>query len=125
MKTGQCSQQGFALVEYVVLIIVVITALLAFRGYVQRAYQGQMVKAGEGFAYGRQYDPSDTMACAYDDAIYGWYSTACYSHQYAQDACNISATPLDCASNAMKACTNGCQVDGAFNSVNSVNSTTP
>ncbi|MBF0386472.1 MAG: hypothetical protein HQL20_01290 [Candidatus Omnitrophica bacterium] len=104
-------KKAFALVEYMVLIIVVISCLLAFRGYIQRAYQGQMATAGESFAFGRQYDPNDTIACVYDDKEDIWYSQACYDHQHAVSGCKSSINYILCTNTAMHACLNGCKVN--------------
>ena len=48
---------GVAMLEYVMVIVIVIVALVAFSRYMQQAMQGQYKKAGETFAFGRQYTP--------------------------------------------------------------------
>ena len=83
MKNFCCQQRAFAFMEYLVMIIVIITALMAFRFYVQRGYQGQMARAGETFAFGRQYNPKDTFVCMYDNKKNVWFSEACYKQALA------------------------------------------
>lgn len=104
------TNKGVAIVEYIVVILVIIAAMLAFRGYVQRAYQGSIARSGETFAYGRQFDPKDTIACAFDDKQNIWYAQACYNHNYAKANCRISADPGACRNTAIKDCTLGCQI---------------
>ncbi|MBF0331979.1 MAG: hypothetical protein HQL17_08615 [Candidatus Omnitrophica bacterium] len=108
MKTRMRQQQAFAVIEYVVLIIVVIAALVGFRSYLQRGLQGQYRKAGETFGFGRQYSPTASIECAYDDEALVWYSTACFNNKVLQDGCKNRADYFVCAHTSMQACTAGC-----------------
>jgi hypothetical protein len=58
-----------------------------------------MARSGESFAFGRQYDPKDTIVCVYDG---GWYSEACYNNKIAQGMSSAAAK-------ADPACRLGCQ----------------
>ncbi|MEI6437115.1 MAG: hypothetical protein WCO69_00020 [Candidatus Omnitrophota bacterium] len=101
--------KGFAVMEYILLLLVIIGGLTVFRGYFQRAYYGQMATTSETFAYGRQYSPDDTIACAFDDkaSVNGvWYSEACYDHLFAQRNCKSSGS--GCGNQLMLDCTAGC-----------------
>ncbi len=71
-------RKAFAVIEYLVMVAIIVLTFITFRFYVQHGYQGQMARTGESFAFGRQYDPEDTIVCAYDGF---WYSEACYNHQ--------------------------------------------
>lgn len=97
------SLRGISILEYTVFIVVLLSAFLAFRFYFTGAYNGQMRKAGESFAFGRQYDPRRSITCTYDDKLYIWYSDACYDHQVViqdckskvdSNACEAWQTPL-------------------------------
>ncbi|MBF0595773.1 MAG: hypothetical protein HQL22_12520 [Candidatus Omnitrophica bacterium] len=103
-------KNAFAFLEYLVLIVVIVSAFIAFRFYVQRGYQGQMERSGESFAFGRQYDPNDTMACVYNDKLYVWYAEACAEHQFRAQGCNKSTDYQKCVETIMNSaeCTAPC-----------------
>lgn len=90
---------AFTILEYVLMLIVLIVGLIAFKFYIQRAYQGQMSRAGEGFSHGRLYSPRDTIVCVYD--LGRWYSEACYRSQRDQH-------PGWSHTDGVLACTMGC-----------------
>ena len=99
------NRQAFSVMEYVVLLVLVVSAMITFRLYLQRGYQGQMRKAGEGFAFGRQYDPNKTRHCAYDAMVNGWYSTACYDHVFAKAKCTQEVDmEAGCSGNMAQIC---------------------
>ncbi|MBI4322873.1 MAG: hypothetical protein HY596_01210 [Candidatus Omnitrophica bacterium] len=51
---------GQTAVEYAVLIVVVVAALLAMAVYAKRALTGKWREVGDTFGYGRQYEPGAT-----------------------------------------------------------------
>ncbi len=114
MNQGFCvkkktqKQQAFAMLEYVLLMIVIITALAAFSSYIQRGMQGQYRKSGETFGYGRQYSAYASLECAFDDKANVWYSVACFNNQILLDHCKNSADYFTCARGTMNKCTLGC-----------------
>ncbi len=110
MRAGHASRKAFAMVEYMVLFIVIISTMVLFRGYILRAFNGQSSRAGEGFAFGRQFSPQNSVACVYDDKMNLWYAQACYNHNYAVAGCKSSADPIACSRGVMTACTLGCQI---------------
>ena len=64
--------RAFAMLEYVMLIIILAAALFTFRTYLQRAFQGQYRKAGESFGFLRQYNPGSSIDCAFDPETNSW-----------------------------------------------------
>ncbi len=73
--------QGYSIFEYVVLIILVLSALFIFRSYILKALNGKHKALGDAYGFGRQYDPKRTIACGYDDRINAWYDETCYENQ--------------------------------------------
>ena len=103
--------------EYLVLIITLVVALTVFRFYIQRGLQGGMMRTGETYGYGRQFDHRDTLVCKYDDKISTWYSEACYAHGIVQSQCeiqvsgdvaNLDQARIDCENAVKRACAIGC-----------------
>jgi Flp pilus assembly pilin Flp len=99
---------GMAMIEYVVLLLAILTALISFSYYVKRSLQGNYRKAGENFGYGREYSPTATLECAYDDKSGLWYSTACFHNKVVAFKCKDTVDYFSCATQAMGACTTGC-----------------
>jgi len=58
MKTWESisSNKANLMVEYAVLIVVILAALLAISVYFKRAISGRWREAADTFGYGRQYD---------------------------------------------------------------------
>lgn len=52
--------RGQTAVEYAVLLVVVVAALLTMAVYAKRALTGKWREAGDTFGYGRQYEPQAT-----------------------------------------------------------------
>ena len=61
-----------------VLVVIIISAFLVLRNYIQRGIYGMWGQAGQSFAYGRQYDPQKTTECAFDDVSNQWYDRNCF-----------------------------------------------
>ncbi|MDD3374215.1 MAG: hypothetical protein PHY73_00635 [Candidatus Omnitrophica bacterium] len=55
LKTKKYNKKGQTLLEFVVLFIVIISALIAMRTYIQRGVQGKWKETIDGM--GKQYDP--------------------------------------------------------------------
>jgi hypothetical protein len=79
---------GVSVLEYVIVIIVVVLALVAMRPYLKNAIIGQYRKAGEGFGFMRQYDPKNTLACIQDESGF-WYSRRCFENKMAKCPINV------------------------------------
>jgi hypothetical protein len=107
--------RAFAVMEYLVLIIMIIMALTVFRFYIQHGMQGQMMRTGESYGFGRLFDHSDTLVCQYDDKLKLWYSEVCYQHDIRVNDCvrmqpsSINDDPSRRCFDAVKArCQAGC-----------------
>ena len=68
------------MIEYTLVIVIVIGALLAMQKYIVRGFAGQWKRAGDSFGYEKQYDPKLTTRCAWlDDKEYSkWYQVECF-----------------------------------------------
>ena len=110
MKSAENKQRAFAVIEYVMLISIMILGLVAFQPYIQRAMHGQYRKAGESFAFGRQYSGSATIQCAYDDQADVWYSVECFNNEVLKTTppCKNQADYFSCAHAVMHACASSC-----------------
>ncbi len=81
------NKRAFSTVEYIVLIIVIISALIIFRPMFERYFFGRWRATGESFSFGRQYDSKETIACAYmmkDEDNGVWYDEACWENNQCQ-----------------------------------------
>jgi len=54
------AKKGFSSLEYVVLIIVIIAALVVMSSHLRRAISGKWRTAADSFGQGRQYAPGVT-----------------------------------------------------------------
>lgn len=54
-------RKGFSILEYTILVVVVLAALIAMRFYVQRAIMGKYRQATDTFGFGRQFEPGRTQ----------------------------------------------------------------
>jgi hypothetical protein len=75
------NKKAFSIVEYTVLFIIIIVAFLIMRSYIQRGVYGQWGKAGQSFAFGRQYDPQKSIECGFDQQSGLWYDHNCVESQ--------------------------------------------
>jgi Flp pilus assembly pilin Flp len=78
------NKKGFSVVEYAVLFVIIITAFLVMRNYIQRGIYGTWAKAGQTFAFGRQYDSQKSVECSFDEQSKLWYDQNCYESTYNQ-----------------------------------------
>ena len=74
------NKKAFAVIEYAMILIIVIGAFLVMRSYIQRGIFGMSARAGQSFAYGRQYDPQKTIECGFDGITGSWYDTNCFKN---------------------------------------------
>lgn len=102
------TRKAFSLLEYVVLLLVVLTVLISFRGFLQRSLQGQYRKVGETIGFLRQYSPRATIDCAYDDMLHIWYSQACFDNELLAAGCTRSTSFNTCAGSVKAACQAAC-----------------
>jgi len=79
-------RNGVIAFEYMILFVLILSAILVFHKYIIRSFAGGWAKAGDVFGHGQQYDPrlpggggSDT--CAYLHHYGAWVNDRCY------DAC--------------------------------------
>ncbi len=63
MKLRKTTRCGQTLLEFVVLFIILVAALLAMRKYIQRGVQGKWKESVEGMA--KQYDPAGNVDVTY------------------------------------------------------------
>jgi len=85
------NRKAFSIVEYAALLIIVISAFLIMKTYIQRGIHGNWGKTGQTFAFGRQYDPQNTIECGYDDTANMWYDRNCLV-SYTAAACSDGST---------------------------------
>jgi len=72
------NKKGFSVIEYAVLLVIIIGAFLIMKSYIQRGLFGTWGQAGQGFAYGRQYDSQKTVECSFDEQSNLWYDRNCF-----------------------------------------------
>lgn len=75
-------KKGFSIVEYLVTILIVITAMVVFKDYIIRGLTGRWKTGSDQIGFGRQFEPTDTVECAYDYQFnQGWYDVTCVDNQ--------------------------------------------
>ena len=89
------NKNGFSVVEYTILFVIVVGAFLVMRNYIQRGIYGQWQQSGQTFAFGRQYDPQKTIECSFDEQSNLWYD-----HNCAQSQCNGVSSCIESAVNS-------------------------
>lgn len=73
-------RQAFSILEYIFVLLLVISSLIVMGAYIHRGMQGQYRRAGESFSDFRQHDPHASQDCNYDDQLGIWYSEKCFDH---------------------------------------------
>jgi len=75
-------QKAASTIEYVLLIIIFVSAIFLMQKQIARSFFGRWKDLGDGFGYGEQYDPKTTTECGryVDPATQGetWYLQKCY-----------------------------------------------
>jgi len=94
-----------AAIEYVVVIITILSAFLVFQKYITRGLVGHWKASGDAFGQGRQYDPNSTIRCAFDFQFTNtWYDQPCYF----RNNCDFSCLSMFGDIAACRACIAGC-----------------
>jgi len=105
--------KGRALMEYVVLIIIILTALYWMKGPIARAFYGRWKATGDSFAFGRQYDPKGTMACTrykLSDQTWVWADERCFDGgRRVCDALRSASAVVACEDGLITQCAANCQ----------------
>ena len=52
--------KGFAAIEYIIMILVILAALIGMADFIRRSLSGKYRETGNAFGYGRQYQPGVT-----------------------------------------------------------------
>ncbi|MDD3374216.1 MAG: hypothetical protein PHY73_00640 [Candidatus Omnitrophica bacterium] len=82
------NKKASSVVEYSVLILLFIGAMIAMRHQIHRSFFGRWKETADRFGYGQQYDPAKTLECqryAAHDSSSGewpweiWYAQNCYA----------------------------------------------
>jgi hypothetical protein len=97
------NNRALAFLEYVMLIIIVLSGLAIMKTYVFRSMNGNWKEAGDSLAFGRQYQSGKTTACAFSqiNAEYGyWYDETCYY----QAVSLCKPEDIECENKAKKTC---------------------
>ena len=100
-------KKGTSLLEYIALFIIIISAFVVMRPYIQHGIHGNWAKTGQAFAYGRQWDSQKSIECAYDDISNKWYDRNCFDYSVSVDGCNGN---LNCEENIIT--NKSCQASG-------------
>lgn len=74
------NKRGAAIIEYAMLIIMVLLAIMVFRHYFVGSLGGKHKSVGDTFGFGRQYDKDLTVACAWDQDQQVWYDEVCFDN---------------------------------------------
>ncbi len=81
------NRRGASIIEYAVLIVMFLAAILLMQKSIARTFFGRWKDAGDSFGSGEQYDPNLTKDCGryvpYDPNVgWGsdvWYNAECYA----------------------------------------------
>ena len=60
IRNPQCLRRAQGAIEYAVLLAIVVAALVGMSIYMKRALSGKWRAVGDGFGFGRQYEPRVT-----------------------------------------------------------------
>lgn len=61
MSIMMLKRKGFSILEYTILVVAVLAALIVMRSYLQRAIMGRYRETADAFGFGRQFDPANTI----------------------------------------------------------------
>ena len=94
---------GQSLIEYVTLIVLILSAFLVFQKYIARGFSGRWKSVGESLGQGRIFDPKLTTECIYDfQYTSNWYDQACFKADQC-DCLTVRANTTTC-----RDCIQGC-----------------
>ena len=93
-------KKGVHTTEYILVIVVVLGAFVAFQKYIFRGIAGKWRGVGDSYGFGRQYDPKHTIECQYEEALTPgkWYDVQCL------DARNCLTSNRACLEAGINAC---------------------
>ena len=107
MMIRRFNKKAAAVLEYTLLLVVFLSAVAVMNKYIFRGILGRWRSAGDSFGYGRQYDPSKTLECAFDPITSQWYAVGCWEvcidacapgNKACEAACPGACFTIDCAS---------------------------
>ena len=76
------TNKGLSVIEYLIMIMILTTAFFVFKDYLLRGLSGRWKGVGDQFGYGRQFEPTDTIECAYDSDYWNaWYDVTCFENK--------------------------------------------
>ena len=88
------NKKATSTIEYAMLIIIIMSAVLLSQRYILRGFAGRWKAAGDAFGQGKQYDPKKTVECAWSQQANAWYGPDCFdqawknsNYQLAYDNC--------------------------------------
>lgn len=91
MMLQRKKKKAFSTIEYLILLVMLTTAFFTFKDYILRGFMGRWKGVSDQFGYGRQFNPTDTVECAYDsmsaDRLYNastntWYDVTSSNRWY-------------------------------------------
>ena len=82
------NNKAISIIEYTLLFVIISGAFVLMKDYIQRGVYSNWGKAGQSFAFGRQYDPQKSVECAFDDESGKWYDHHCYEEAIHRSSCN-------------------------------------
>ncbi len=68
--------------EYTMLLVIILSALLVAQKYIVRAMAGRWKEVGDSFGVGRQYDPKKTIECVWSEEQNTWYGAGCFKDMF-------------------------------------------
>ena len=94
--------KGQSIVEYMVLIVFVIAALLVSQKYLARSISGRWKSQADSMGYGRQYSYGQTLECRYTNNE--WYDLNCYDQNECDCESSQSKMGESCTDTTTKLC---------------------
>jgi hypothetical protein len=106
--------KAFATIEYIVLVVAVLGALVVMKQYLTNATAGKYVKAGEQFGFRRQFNPVTMQECVFEPGQNYWYARSCFE-QRISGCSTVNVSPWEaftgqagCISSAKWSCRGTC-----------------
>ncbi len=68
--------------EYMVILMILVGTMFTFKDYIIRGLLGRWKSTSDQVGFGRQFDPHDTVECAFDQEFgQGWYDVICVENK--------------------------------------------
>ena len=80
--------KGVSILEYIILCLIVISAFLIMKDYIQRGFYSKWAQSGQAYANGRQWDSQRSIDCAFDPQSKTWYDYNCFQYYATSQSCN-------------------------------------